>query len=486
MPAGCHDPSCAPPPAGTGGSKAGARRKIKKILNDIGKGYTSSPRKANEGRPSQILMHPGLSAAAVPKKNGYGHYKGSIGGRSPSLKWPHLYDLLRSKGYDKEKAARISNSRIGMRKHGKLRGLSYKNADNPRALAAVKRTYDRKVARRSVRASAMALVAACHSAACAPPPAGTGGSLPGGSGGGSSSSVDIDKLLADNPQREGESIFEYQARVVAGLDSVTQSDVLFQTRETYPRCEEVAQATLRWCEMKGLPKPDLEAIARTPVDLAEAHEVGRWFEQAPDASADPKVQAAYADFKRQNEEMWQFMTGPESEGGMGLKVEFTTEVDPYPTAEAQARDITENKRVVIESGLGGQHSATMTTDEYDRFRAVHDVFGHAVIGGGFDRHGEYQAWLIHAAMYTGAGRDAMSTEYHGVNSAQWAGDPGSPGTGKSVLLPEKWSNPPWDRKGLTASASAAIAKARASAIVKALKLKPGDAARLDPMPWHRH
>lgn len=115
---------------------------------------------------------------AVPTKKGYGHYPKSIGGRSPSLKWPHLFDLLRAKGYSSEKAARISNSRIGMRKDGKLKGLSYKQANNPKALKRVLTKYEKK--RRTPKAQAAALVAACHSAACAPPPAGSGGSSPSG------------------------------------------------------------------------------------------------------------------------------------------------------------------------------------------------------------------------------------------------------------------------------------------------------------------
>lgn len=44
----------------------------------------------------------------------------SIGRRDPSLRWPHLYDVLRGKGYSKEKSARISNSRVGFRKKGRL------------------------------------------------------------------------------------------------------------------------------------------------------------------------------------------------------------------------------------------------------------------------------------------------------------------------------------------------------------------------------
>lgn len=45
-------------------------------------------------------------------------------GRSNSLKWPWLYDKLVSKGYDHSKAAAISNSRIGMRKSGRLNVLT--------------------------------------------------------------------------------------------------------------------------------------------------------------------------------------------------------------------------------------------------------------------------------------------------------------------------------------------------------------------------
>lgn len=106
-----------------------------------------------EGRKRQALtkawregyedIRAGVTAAAPPRggarptKAGYGHYKSSIGGRSPSLRWPHLYDILRAKGYSKSKSARISNSRVGMRKTGQIKGLPYKQADNPKALARV-------------------------------------------------------------------------------------------------------------------------------------------------------------------------------------------------------------------------------------------------------------------------------------------------------------------------------------------------------------
>ena len=55
-------------------------------------------------------------------------------GRSSSLKFPHLYDILRAKGYDKSKAAAISNSRLKFRRKGRKNVLSATEAHNPAIL----------------------------------------------------------------------------------------------------------------------------------------------------------------------------------------------------------------------------------------------------------------------------------------------------------------------------------------------------------------
>lgn len=67
-----------------------------------------------------------ILAAGAPK----GKY-----GRSTSLKWPHLYDILVSKGYDHSTAAAISNSRVGLRKTGRKNVLHATEAHNPAVLA---------------------------------------------------------------------------------------------------------------------------------------------------------------------------------------------------------------------------------------------------------------------------------------------------------------------------------------------------------------
>lgn len=124
---------------------------------------------------------------------------GARHGRSNSLKWPWLYDKLRAKGYDKSKAAAISNSRIHMRKKGRLSVLPAKAAHSKAVLKRLAAA-DKKGGHatkgkltKGLRLSAshteefMAFIEsidfACQSKACAPPPVGSGGSKSSGGSG---------------------------------------------------------------------------------------------------------------------------------------------------------------------------------------------------------------------------------------------------------------------------------------------------------------
>jgi hypothetical protein len=69
---------------------------------------------------------------------------------------------------------------------------------------------------------------------------------------------------------------------------------------------------------------------------------------------------------------------------------------------------------------------------YYRFRAVHDLIGHVATGYGFDRDGEYSAWLVQRTLYTGLARWAAATELHGEISALRA--TGQVAEHKAVLL----------------------------------------------------
>lgn len=84
--------------------------------------------------------------------------------------------------------------------------------------------------------------------------------------------------------------------------------------------------------------------------------------------------------------------------------------------------------------------ATLSDYDNDMFRAVHDAFGHAAIGCGFDEHGEEAAWLAHSYLYSPLARQALTTETRGQNCALIYG---SHGEGfpvqKIALLPEEFA-----------------------------------------------
>ena len=60
---------------------------------------------------------------------------------------------------------------------------------------------------------------------------------------------------------------------------------------------------------------------------------------------------------------------------------------------------------------------------YDRFRAVHDIVRHIDTGFGFDRFGEFGAWLAQDRFYRGPGRLALGTELREEHSVRWTTGP---------------------------------------------------------------
>ncbi len=71
---------------------------------------------------------------------------------------------------------------------------------------------------------------------------------------------------------------------------------------------------------------------------------------------------------------------------------------------------------------------------YYRFRAVHDLIGHVATGYGFDRDGEYSAWLVQRTLYTGLAGWAAATELHGQISGSGVGSGGGSVTEHGPVL----------------------------------------------------
>jgi hypothetical protein len=93
----------------------------------------------------------------------------------------------------------------------------------------------------------------------------------------------------------------------------------------------------------------------------------------------------------------------------------------YNGAKDMASDVHGNKHLYVFQG-GDKHDFLHNVDpksglnENEKFRAVHDLLGHAIYGNEFGPKGEEMAWAVHQQMYSPLARMAMTAETRGQNS----------------------------------------------------------------------
>lgn len=156
-------------------------------------------------------------------------------------------------------------------------------------------------------------------------------------------------------------------------------------------------------------------------------EIGRLYTEAS-PFVTSLTRFAYAQFAHQVDQQYREMRRE-------IRVEFTGE-DPYGCASEMFADV-KTGRLRVWMTQPSQSHPLLTMSQNDRFRAVHDYYGHFKTGRGFDRHGEEAAWVHHSQMFTGLGRRAMTTETRGQNSAFiWINGGRKFPEQKAVLLPD--------------------------------------------------
>lgn len=155
-------------------------------------------------------------------------------------------------------------------------------------------------------------------------------------------------------------------------------------------------------------------FARTVIAPHEQERLAREYEAAPvhDEGALPAFHAMHREVQHQ----FDYLTRPQRRGGLGISVEVTQH-DPYHNAGEMMRDISENRRLQVLSTQSTGGHPVFGDEGNDMFRAVHDAFGHAATGRGFDRHGEEAAYQSHARMFSNPlARQALATETRGQNA----------------------------------------------------------------------
>jgi hypothetical protein len=150
---------------------------------------------------------------------------------------------------------------------------------------------------------------------------------------------------------------------------------------------------------------------------------------------------AYAAFRRETVRQYEYLVGRAEFGGLGVTVRVQ-DTDPYADATAMIDDLTHRNLKVFATAATDNPHPYLSDADNDMFRAVHDAFGHAAIGRGFDGHGEEAAWLKHSAMYSLLGRRALTTETRGQNCAMIFHHRGERfAEQKAALLPYAFSDP---------------------------------------------
>jgi hypothetical protein len=164
---------------------------------------------------------------------------------------------------------------------------------------------------------------------------------------------------------------------------------------------------------------DAEDIRRSLVNIHQARDISRAYQAAP--TYQPEAEPHWRRLAEETKHQFDFLTGSERRGGMGVDVEVHPN-DPYvkfsgaPDPHGMMVDLNQNRRVkVLATATTGSHPF-LSNDENDMFRAVHDVFGHAATGRPFDPHGEEAAYRSHASMFSPEARVAMAAETRGQNS----------------------------------------------------------------------
>ena len=213
--------------------------------------------------------------------------------------------------------------------------------------------------------------------------------------------------------------------------------------------EQVGPVRAEYLASRGLPAPSVDTASLANVKTAKiAGEIADEYDRMISNPNDPQVIAAYKKLSEEVEDQYKFLTEEK-----GVKIEFVDK-DPYvkldaagkeaPDAQAMMKDVMENNTLKVYKTADDQAHPILSKDINDKFRAVHDYFGHAASGRSFQGDGEEAAWISHSMMFSPLARRAMTTETRGQNS--WvnkfgldeAGRPFKFAEQKAGLLPDSY------------------------------------------------
>jgi hypothetical protein len=148
-----------------------------------------------------------------------------------------------------------------------------------------------------------------------------------------------------------------------------------------------------------------------------AERVTDWFLGPPTAPEDA-IRQSYRALERESARLYEIACDARSSGGLGVRVHFVRETgDPYGAAAELCAELREHRTMRLTTIacdrphplLGGEEGGVV-----DQLRVVHDVFGHAALGVGFDLQSEFAAWLQCRTLFSAEARGAAFCELVGA------------------------------------------------------------------------
>ena len=152
-----------------------------------------------------------------------------------------------------------------------------------------------------------------------------------------------------------------------------------------------------------------------------ADAVGEWYLHSRSAHHDAAVVEAYRQLQDETDCLYTHIT--QDVRPRTVRVVFTRCVRPYESDRELIRAVRAKRTLEITSAAAvGERLHPLLGCElggaFDRFRAVHDLIGHAWCGYGFDLDDECAAWTAQDRLHSGLARFALANELYGVNAAR--------------------------------------------------------------------
>ncbi len=165
----------------------------------------------------------------------------------------------------------------------------------------------------------------------------------------------------------------------------------------------------------------IQVDATSEVEPSTAVMVGEWYLRSRSAHRDPQVVEAYRQLQVETDHLFTFLTRDARH--WTARVVFTRCAQPYESDEELIFAVRANGTLEVTSAVAAGERLHPLFDcefggAFDRFRAVHDLIGHAWCGYGFDLDDECAAWSAQDRLHRGLARFALATELYGVNAAR--------------------------------------------------------------------